>query len=326
VEVIEGIDAIPRGLRFVATVGVFDGLHVGHEEVLRATRRGAARMHAEPLVITFEPHPETVLRGVTPTLLCDPQDKLAGLAAAGIGVTVIQPFDRAFSEQTAEEFLERLRRGRQLVGIVMSSESAFGHDRQGTAATVRRLAEEEGWHLVELPVLERGGERVSSGRIRELIEQGRLATARRLLGRRYAVTGEVVHGNGRGHLLGFPTANFRFEAPVTLPPDGIYATLVSWRERDPGAHRLDPDPPEHAALGVASLGVRPTFGVSDRLLEVHLLDFDGDLYGRRMRVEFVRRQRGERRFPSVEALVDQMAHDVVRTRTILTSLGNRPAA
>ena len=173
----------------------------------------------------------------------------------------------------------------------MSSESAFGHDRAGTAATLRRLAADEGWQLVEVPTLERAGGRVSSGRIRELVERGRLAEAADLLGRPYAVRGEVVHGDARGRELGFPTANLAFPAEVALPPNGVYAVRVGWGGNDP----LNP---AHTADGVASLGVRPTFGGGGRrLLEVHLLDFDGDLYGQTMRVEFVRRQRGEKRFP-----------------------------
>ncbi len=283
-------------------------------------------MHAQPLVITFEPHPETVLRGVTPLLLCDPAEKLAGLATAGIGVTVIQRFDRAFSQQTAEEFLDRLRVGRQLAGLVMSSESAFGHDRQGTAVTVRRLAEEEGWHLLELHVVERGGQRVSSRQVREEILAGGLGSARRLLGRRYAVIGDVVHGNGRGHELGYPTANLHFDAEVTLPPDGIYAGRVTWWDGPATDASSILRSPDHAADGVASLGVRPTFGENRRLLEVHLLDFDGDLYGKRLRLEFVHRQRGERRFRSVAALIEQMGHDVARTRRILARLPASPVA
>lgn len=307
---IDGVDALPLGLRFVATLGVFDGMHRGHQVVLRATCRAAAEAGAEAVVITFDPHPEAVLRGATPPLACDAAEKVARIAAAGVSFVVIQPFDRHFSEQTAEAFVERLRRGRELAGLVMSAESAFGHDRAGTAATLRRLATDEGWRLVEVATLERAGSRVSSGRIRELVERGRLAEAAHLLGRRYAVRGEVVHGNARGRELGFPTANLAFPAAVALPPNGIYAVRASWGGEDPLQ-------PEHAADGVASLGVRPTFGGGNRLLEVHLLDFDGDLYGQKLRVEFVRRQRGEKRFSSAAALVEQMKRDRQRARHVL---------
>jgi riboflavin kinase/FMN adenylyltransferase len=310
VEILEGVDSIPSGLRFVATLGVFDGVHVGHRVVLDETIRAARTLGAASVVITFRPHPEAVLRGRAPAVVCDPIEKAARIAGEGIDILAIQSFDHAFSEQSAEAFVDRLRTGRDLAGLVMSSESAFGHDRAGTTATLRRLADTEGWTLAEVPTLERGHERVSSGRIRALVEEGSLGAAARLLGRPYAVIGEVVHGDARGRELGFPTANLYFAHEVALPPNGIYAVRVGWGGEDP----LEP---LHRADGVASLGVRPTFGEGRRLLEVYLLDFDGDLYGQRLRVEFVRRQRGEKRFNSVEALIVQMGSDVDRARTIL---------
>jgi riboflavin kinase/FMN adenylyltransferase len=310
--IIDGVDALPAGLRFVATLGVFDGVHVGHRVVLDETIKTARQLDATSVAITFRPHPEAVLRGRAPALLCDPSERAGRVAADGIDILVVQPFDHAFSEQSAEAFVGRLRAGRDLAGLVMSSESAFGHDRAGTTATLRRLAADEGWALVEVPTLERGNERVSSGRIRALVEDGNLAAAARLLGRPYSVIGEVVHGDARGRELGFPTANLYFAQEVALPPNGIYAVRVGWGSEDPLQ-------PIHRADGVASLGVRPTFGEGHRLLEVFLLDFDGDLYGQRLRVEFVRRQRGEKRFSSAEALIEQMNRDVERARTILTA-------
>jgi riboflavin kinase / FMN adenylyltransferase len=318
VRILDGVDALPEGVRFVATVGVFDGVHAGHLYLLKRTIRAARVHHAASAAVTFRPHPDAVLRGGSPPLLCDQVENIAQIEATGLDLLVVQPFDRSFSEQSAEAFVARLSEGRELAGLVMSSESAFGHDRTGTARTLRQVADREGWALIEVPTLERLGGRVSSGRIRALIEQGRLAQAAHLLGRRYAVIGEVVHGDARGRELGFPTANLAFAQDVALPPDGIYAVRVSWGGDDP----LEP---EHRALGVASLGVRPTFGGGGaRLLEVFLLDFDGDLYGQRLRVEFVRRQRGERRFTSVAALITQMNHDVERARTILAASAARP--
>jgi riboflavin kinase/FMN adenylyltransferase len=310
VRILEGIDALPAGLRFACTLGVFDGLHRGHALVIGTVVAAAERLDAEPVVITFEPHPQTVLRGITPPFLCDPAEKLALLELAGVGTTVIQRFDHAFSEQTAEAFVERLTRGRDLAGLVMSSESAFGRDRAGTAESLRRLADSGDWELLEVPTLDLRGGRVSSGRIRAVVEAGRLAEARQLLGRPYAVIGEVIHGDARGRSLGFPTANLGFAEPVTLPPNGIYAVRASWGGPDP-LH------PARTVPGVASLGVRPTFGGGERLLEVHLLDFDEQIYGVRMRVEFVRYQRGEKRFSGVGALVAQMGRDVARAREIL---------
>ncbi len=309
-EVLPSLDALPVGSRIVVTVGVFDGMHRGHKAVIARLTAAARELSAQPVVVTFQPHPEAVLRGSQPPLLSDPRERLAHLAAVGVSVTVVQPFDRAFAAQTAEAFLGRLAADRELVGLVMTPESAFGRDRAGTRAVVRELGERLGFRVIDVPALELDGDRVSSSAIRGLIEQGRLADARRLLGRRYAVVGEVVHGDGRGRQLGYPTANLAFPEPVVLPPNGIYAAETTWGGPDP----LDP---RRSALGVASLGVRPTFGPGERILEVHLLDFDEDLYGERVRVAFVRRQRGERRFPNVQGLVAQMDRDVVRARGIL---------
>jgi riboflavin kinase/FMN adenylyltransferase len=163
---------------------------------------------------------------------------------------------------------------------------------------------------VEAKRLRRAGALISSTRIRELLARGRLADVRRLLGRAYAVSGNVVIGDRRGRSLGYPTANLHFDEPVALPPDGIYAVRVSWGGEDLLA-------PRRRADGVASLGVRPTFGGGERTLEVHLFDVDEDLYGRRLRVEFVRRLRGEKKFASAAALIAQMNRDSVRAKDVL---------
>jgi riboflavin kinase/FMN adenylyltransferase len=310
VPILPNIESLPPGCRLALTVGVFDGMHRGHALVLASTVRAARERDASATVITFEPHPEVVLRGAAPLLLTDPQERLERIAAAGIELVVAQPFTKVFSQQQAEAFIERVAAGRELRALVMSAESAFGRDRAGTIAAVRAEGAARGFDVVEVPQLGTGAGRVSSSRIRELVLAGRLAAARRLLGRRYAVVGTVVHGDQRGRTLGYPTANFAFDQPVCLPPDGVYAVRVSWG----GRSLLDP---ARRAGGVASLGVRPTFGVGARVLEVHLFDFDEDLYGKRMRVEFVRRQRGERRFRSAAALVTQMDRDAARAREIL---------
>jgi riboflavin kinase / FMN adenylyltransferase len=303
-------DELPRGLRFVAVVGVFDGVHRGHCHLLRAASAAAQRLEARTLAVTFDPHPEAVIRGQAPTLLCDLDERLARLDRAGVDLAAVQRFDRELSELSAEAFVNRLSRGRDLAGLVMTGESAFGHRRSGTAESLGRIGKRKGFELVRVEPLRLAGAPVSSSRIRALIGEGRLAAAKPLLGRSYAVRGEVVHGDGRGRGLGYPTANLSFDQPVALPPDGIYAVLVSWGSPDP----LRPNRRER---GVASLGVRPTFGPGGRVLEVHLLDFDELIYGERLRVTFVRRQRGERRFSDAAALVRQMGADAQRAREVL---------
>ncbi|HEX5465195.1 MAG TPA: riboflavin kinase [Candidatus Limnocylindrales bacterium] len=308
--ILESIDQLAASGPFVVTVGTFDGPHRGHLRILEASVRTARRLAARPAVVTFAPHPEAVLRGRPPALLSDPAETHARLAAAGIEVLVRQPFDRAFAAQTADDFVRRLAAGGGLRGLVMCTESHLGRDRSGSAAALAPLVAELGAHLVVVDALPAGGERISSSRIRALLAAGALGQAARLLGHRAAVIGTVVHGDGRGRGLGFPTANLAFDAPVALPSDGIYASRVSWGGPDP-LH------PARAAAGAASLGVRPQFDGRGRLLEVYLLDIDEELYGQRLRVEFVRRLRGERRYDSVDALVAQMARDVDRVRRLL---------
>jgi riboflavin kinase/FMN adenylyltransferase len=177
--ILHDVDELPAALPFVATLGVFDGVHVGHLHVLRTLTDAAA---AE-VVITFDPHPEAVIRGVAPAELCSLAERCARIEAAGADIVVVQRFDEAFRQQSAAAFLDRLRLGRRLRGLVMSPESAFGHDREGTIELVRRLAADEGWRLVETPLMEIDGERVSSARIRSLLAEGRTADAERLLGR-----------------------------------------------------------------------------------------------------------------------------------------------
>jgi len=175
------------------------------------------------------------------------------------------------------------------------------------------------FRVVQVNRLESEGGTLSSTRLRTLLGDGRLADVRRLLGRRYAVTGTVVKGDRRGWTLGYPTANLEFSSPVALPPNGVYAVRVGWGGESP----LEP---AHTSDGVASLGVRPTFGGGARLLEVHLFDFDGDLYGMDLRVEFVRRLRGEKKFSTVPALVRQMDRDAARARSILNGTAKRVSA
>jgi riboflavin kinase / FMN adenylyltransferase len=309
-ERLRSIDELPRGLRFVAAVGVFDGVHRGHCHLLKAAGGAASRLSASTVAVTFDPHPEAVVRGRAPALLCDLDERIARLDRAGAELAVVQRFDRQLSELSAEAFVDRLGRGRELAGLVMTGESAFGHRRAGTAATLEEVAKRKGFDLVRVDPFRLAGAPVSSSRIRELIGEGRLGAAKPLLGRAYAVRGEVVHGDGRGRGLGYPTANLSFEQPVALPPDGIYAVLVSWGGPDPLR-------PTRREQGVASLGVRPTFGPGGRVLEVYLLDFDELIYGERLRVTFVRRQRGERRFRDAAALVRQMGADAKRAREVL---------
>ncbi len=294
----------------VVTIGAFDSLHRGHQVLLAGLVKEARARDLPATVITFEPHPDTVLLGRAPLVLCDPAERMARFAGLGVDVLVRHPFDLTLATRSADDFVAGLVEAGPLAALLMTAGSAFGHHRAGTLTSLAPLARRLEFALVEVPELILAGGRVSDSRVRELLTAGRLGRARDLLGRRPAVIGTVVHGDGRGRGLGFPTANLAFAEPVVLPPDGVYAVRASWGGRDPLR-------PRHRADGVASLGVRPTFGASARLLEAHLFDVSPDLYGQRLRVEFVRRQRGQRRFASVGALVAQMTRDAARARSLL---------
>lgn len=266
VQVIDDIDHLRPGLRFVATVGVFDGVHLGHAHVLERLRELAAELDAAPVAITFDPHPQAVITGRAPDLICDPREKLSRMADAGAAVIVVQRFDEAFRAQTAEAFLARLARGRDLAGLVMSHESAFGRDRQGTVDAVRRLAGRDGFRLVEADTLEVDGAPVSSSRIRVAVAAGDLGAAERLLGRRYAVTGTVACDAASRWTL-------TPDDPVVLPPAGAYAVKASWHVADPDdvmpeAHArgaipdaIDPLRPEQLGLGSAMIDAVEPIGL-----------------------------------------------------------------
>jgi len=307
---IRGIDHLPKDTRLAVTVGVFDGVHRGHQQVFRVLEETARRLGAMPVVVTFDPHPDAVVAGRAPDMLMDRRERIERIGRLVGGVVVLQTFDEVFRRTTAEEFVKRLGGGRNLAALVMTRVSAFGRDRGGTLPVLREMGAAGGWELVEAPTLDSGGARVSSARIRQLVSDGQLDTAAELLGRPFALVGSVVHGEQRGRELGFPTANLDFAQPVALPPDGIYAARVSWG----GEEVLEP---QERADAVVSLGTQPTFGGRVRLLEVHLLDRDADLYGVRMRVQFHTWVRGQRRYDSVDELVVQMGHDVERARQIL---------
>jgi riboflavin kinase/FMN adenylyltransferase len=314
VDYVLGIDNLPEDTRLVVTVGVFDGVHRGHQQVFRVLEETARELGAMPVVVTFDPHPDAVVAGRAPDMLMDRRERIEHISQLIGGLVVLQRFDEIFRRTTAGEFVERLGGGRNLAGLVMTKVSAFGRDRGGTLPVLREMGAAGGWELVEAPTLDSGGARVSSARIRELVAAGELETAAELLGRPFALVGSVVHGEERGHELGFPTANLDFSQPVALPPDGIYAARASW-----GGDRIL-DLRDHADA-VVSLGTQPTFGGRVRLMEVHLLDRDENLYGERLRVQFCEWIRGQRRYDSVDELIVQMGDDVERTRIILAARG-----
>lgn len=298
----------PAGLNrplFLA-VGNFDGVHVGHQAIMRALVSEAAREGASPGAMTFDPHVRRVLEPDRPLpLLTSLADRAALLAGLGVEWLWVVPFDRRLAAMEAEAFARGvLVEGLGVRRVFVGEAFRFGRGGLGDAETLARA----GLEVRALPAVQRRGRRVSSTAVRELLAAGDVAAAAELLGRPHVVEGLVVPGAGRGRGLGFPTANVEVREDGTmLPAGGVYAVEAC----APGSGR---------APGVANLGVRPTFGdVGRPVLEVHLLDRDCDLAGRVVRVAFVARLRDERRFPSAEALVRQLRQDVEHARQVLAA-------
>lgn len=286
-------------------IGNFDGVHRGHQAMFQTLCARARQAGVPAVVVTFDPHPVAVLRPeAAPQPLMSLADRLAQIGVCGPDATIVQATTPAFLQLSAREFFDQIVRGRLAArGVVEGENFRFGRGRDGT---VRQLAE---WCRAEgldceiiSPVLVEGRS-VSSSAIRRLIGEGEVAAAADLLGRPHRVRGQVVHGEARGGKLGFPTANLA-GVPTLLPAEGVYA---GWAQTPAGRWG--------AAI---NLGPNPTFGVSERKFEVHLLDFQGDLYGQPLEIEFLARLRGTLRFAGIEPLLTQIRADVAATRDLTT--------
>ncbi|HEX8036386.1 MAG TPA: bifunctional riboflavin kinase/FAD synthetase [Ktedonobacterales bacterium] len=290
------------------TIGAFDGVHLGHWRVLERTAELARQQEMGAVAVTFWPHPLEVLQPEPPVeLLATLDERLDLFTSVGLlDAVVVVPFTQALADLDPEAFLDLLATFCEPRALVEGVDFALGKGRAGDIAFLRAAGESRGF-AVEVLDVRHDGERISSTSIRSLVRAGNIDEATTLLGHPYTVYGEVVSGDRRGRLLGFPTANLRIDARKVLPANGVYAVRV----RLPGEERAS-----HAA--VANIGVRPTFGGEPRLLvEVHLLDVTLDLYGLRVGVEFVARLREERRFNGVAELVAQIAADARQARDLL---------
>jgi riboflavin kinase/FMN adenylyltransferase len=290
----------------VVTIGAYDGVHRGHRAVIAKVQQLAGERGLATAVVTFDRHPASVVRPESaPLLLTDLEQKLELLEDTGVDYTVVIHFDEARSQESAEDFVnEVLVQCLNAKLVVVGRDFHFGHKRRGNVSLLERMGDGAGFEVIGLELVDADGRpapddaQVSSTAIRAALASGDVATAAELLGRPYEVRGIVEHGDHRGQSLGFPTANVAVPEETLLPADGIYA---AWHERPSG----------EVVPGAASIGRRPTFYESQpfRLLEIHLLDWDGDLYGELAKVSFVGRLREERKFDSLDALVDQMRRD-----------------
>jgi len=294
----------PRGS--VVAVGAFDGLHRGHQALLAEVRERAAALGGEPAVVSFEPLPRAYFSKTPLSRLSSVREKLLGFDAAGMAHALILRFDAALASMSAEDFVRRVLVERLAAREVwVGGDFRFGHRRTGDVALLERMGAELGFVARTMAPVLLHGERVSATRVRELLAAGDFAGAAPLLGRPFVIEGKVEYGNQLGRTLGYPTANIHLRDRVS-PIQGIFAVRVGLGEC------------ECAWPGVASLGVRPTVNqVTQPLLEVHLFDFEGDLYGQRMAVEFVGKLRDEQKFDGLDALTAQMNRDATAARAML---------
>jgi len=308
---VEGGPRCPHGS--VVCIGAFDGLHLGHQALVRRTVERARELGLPAVALSFEPLPREFFAPVHPMpRLLLPRAKFEGLLGQGVDQVGLLRFDKKLSGLSAEEFMSLVLKERLAAREVwVGPEFRFGKGRVGDISLLRELGTRLGFFADEIAPVHLDGERVSSTRIRAALQSGDFELAAQLLGRPYAISGRVVHGGKLGRELGFPTANLRFGGK-TPPLSGIYATWV---------HGLGQPYPS-----VSSLGTRPTVEGVELLLEAHLFDFNADLYARRIEVEFVAKLRDELKFPDLASLTEQMHRDADQARAILSSGSHRAIA
>ncbi len=288
-------------------VGTFDGVHLGHRSLLRATVEAAAERSLASVAITFRQQPRSVIfPDHNARYLCAFEERLDLLEGVGLDIVAPLDFDNSVRRLTASEFISTLIDTVGLEVLVIGPGARQGHDRLGNAELIA-LGRQTGFEVVEASPAKVGDEVVSSSAIRKWVESGQVEKAAVFLGRDFSLSGQVTHGDRRGRILGYPTANVSVPANCVVPKDGIYATRATL---DDGTRRI----------AATSIGVRPTFGKGVRTVEAYLIDFDTDIYDRRLTLQFVRRLRGEIAFDSASELTDQIRNDVKETRALLGAL------
>lgn len=282
----------------VVTVGTFDGLHLGHQQIIAMLRERAHAKHARSVVVTFDPHPREVVGRGPVRLLTTLDERVALLRRTEIDLLVILHFTFEFSRQTSRAFYERyIIDGIGTEEVVVGHDHMFGRDREAGVQDLEQMGAEFGFTVREVPPFQFEGETVSSSKIRELLLRGDVLLASRWLGRPYTITGRVIRGDGRGAKLGFPTANIEpFHEKKLVPAEGVYFVEVEHEGK--------------TYFGMLSIGVNPTFKANgNRTIEVHMIDCNENVYGKTLTVRFLRRLRGEQKFASAEELIRQMKRD-----------------
>jgi riboflavin kinase / FMN adenylyltransferase len=288
------------------TVGVFDGVHRGHQQIIRKLTAGAHPMNAPAVVLTFWPHPASVLGNSVVKCLTTPDERAALLFELGVDVVITQTFDRSVAGTSANDFAARLKKHLGMRHMLMGYDFALGKGREGDAARLTMIGRELGYSVGVIPALSDESGVISSTEIRKLVGVGDVADAARLLGHPFSLHGAVIHGDGRGRAIGIPTANIDYSRDKVIPPNGIYAC---WAIVGDEKYRT-----------MTNIGTNPTFTPDKKSpnVEAYLLDFDRDLYDQDIKIEFVERLRDEIKYPSAEALVSQIHMDIEKGREILS--------
>ena len=312
-ELVRGIGSLGRKIRRpVLTIGNFDGVHLGHRAILETVVSRARSLNGEAALLTFEPHPRKILQpGDGPSLLATLEQKVELIEAAGIDVLILEPFDLEFARTSPEVFVrEYVHRRIEPEEVYVGYDFHFGKDREGSMRLLTETGPQLGFSVTIIPEVTVTGRDVNSTRIRDLLGEGHVEDAAQLLGRPFCARGTVVEGMKRGRGMGFPTANLASEGE-TLPRPGVYVCLVRFLD--------DGDPARGVVMpAVTNLGYRPTFDDQrDLVAEAHLLDFSGDVYGRKIDLAFLSLLRGEQKFDSPDALREQIARDVEALRAWL---------
>jgi len=301
---IEELSRLTPDRDMVLTIGVFDGVHLGHRHLIQSVTKAAAELGCLSGVITFHPHPKLVLSpSFRPRYLTTVRDRLELIEELGVDIITTLTFTPELAQMTAEEFVVLVQQHLRMRALFIGWDFALGRGREGNEEALRQIGLRRGFQVYSVPRLVLGGEPVSSTAIRLALAEGDVTRAAKFLGRRFTLKGKVVHGAERGRSIGFPTANLGVDPEQALPRDGVYVTRAVVRSRI------------HEA--VTNIGRRPSFDHGDRSVEVHLLGFEGNLYGEEISIELLQHLRGEKKFANIDELKAQINQDIALARTIL---------
>lgn len=290
----------------ILTIGVFDGVHRGHQHLINTVIRRSQQLGCQSAVLTFDPHPDIIIRPDSGRLyLASLDERIAQIEALGVDLLIVQPFSREVMSQTAAEFMQRLCGAVALRELWAGSDLAIGYRREGTLTRLGEIGRERGYSVHPVEIIGLHGQQIRSTRIREALEAGHIDVVNALLGHPFALRGMVVEGDKRGRTIGFPTANISVSDQHMLPANGVYVCIVEVNGERYGA--------------VTNVGTRPTFDGVTRKVEPYILDFNREIYGEHLRVEFAHRLRGELKFDGIAALVAQITSDVAAARGYLAA-------